>query len=143
MEASQEKDVWETVHSSALTPDRLLCFTTGIPEDIAREYGLMGAKFYKVTRVEGEGAVNPGDLDRLGNLIEMHFGTGPGKAVALPALENLVAAGTVQNVRRLLEVMRDIAQQSHGTMLVSVDPVSLSSMSVALLERGMCRLTAS
>ena len=128
------------VHASPVTPDRLLCFTTGIPDEVARGFGLVGAKFYKVTRVEGEGTVNPGDLDRIGNLIELHFNTGPGKAVVLPALENLVAAGNVQNVRRLLEVMRDLAQQSHGIMLVSIDTVSLPETSVTLLERGTCRI---
>jgi hypothetical protein len=140
IETSDEKDVWRAVRAAALPPDRILGFTGKLPQDIAVEFGLTGITFMKISRVQGDATVNPGDLDRIGNLIEMHFTAGPGRYVVLPCLENLVQAGNVANVRRLLEVVKDIATQSRGSMLVSVDRTSLPEAVVATLERGNFRL---
>jgi hypothetical protein len=140
METSDEKEVWKTVRAASLPVDRVLGFTTRLPEDIAVEFGLTGITFLKISRVQGDKTVDPGDLDRIGSLIEMHFAAGQGRYVALPCLENLVQAGNVANVRRLLEVARDLASQSRGSMLVSVDRASLPESIVATLERGNFRL---
>jgi hypothetical protein len=140
IETSDEKDVWRSVRAAALPQDRILGFTGKLPQDIAVEFGLTGVTFMKISRVQGDGIVSPGDLDRIGNLIEMHFSAGPGRFVVLPCLENLVQAGNVSNVRRLLEVTKDIATQTRGSLLVSVDPASLPQDVVATLERGNLRL---
>ncbi len=140
LETNRERDAWEATKALHLSPDRIIGFTTFPPEDLAHDLGIPAASIFKISRVEGEGNVDPGDLERIGNFIERHLGGGEGRVVVLPAVENLVEAGNVRNVRRLLEVVRDLAQGSRGSMLVTLDPVSLPEAQVTLLERGARKL---
>jgi len=140
LETSDEREVWRTVKTAPVSGELLLGFTTRLPEDILKEFDMTGIRLLKVSRVQGDSVVHPGDLDRIGSFIERHFEAGPGRFVVLPCLENLVEAGNVSNVRRLLEVARDLAMQTRGSMLVSVDKASLPDAVVATLERGVVRL---
>lgn len=139
-ETSNEKEVWQIVKALGLDSSKIIGFTTQPPEGVAADLGMPAANFRKISRVEGEDTIDPGDLERLGNLIERHLEGGPARVVVLPGVENLVEAGNVRNVRRLLEVIRDLAQGSKGSLLVSLDPVSLPEANVTLLERGGCKL---
>ncbi len=143
METNREKDVWAVAQRAHILPEKIIGFTTLPPEEIAQEFGVLLTSVRKVSRVEGDANVDPGDLERIGNIIERHLEGGEGRVVVLPALENLVEAGNVRNVRRLLEVVRDLAQGSKGSMLVSLDPVSLPEANVSLLERGTFKLRES
>lgn len=143
METNREKDVWTVAQRARVPPEKVIGFTTLSPEEIAQEFGVLLSSIRKVSRVEGEENVDPGNLEKIGNIIERHLEGGEGRVVVLPALENLVEAGNVRNVRRLLEVVRDLAQGSKGSMLVSLDPVSLPEANVSLLERGAFKLRES
>lgn len=143
LETGREKDAWEAARALNLPPEKVIGFTTFPPEEIAKEFGLPIPALHKVSRVEAEANVDPGDLERIGNFIERHLDGGEGRVVVLPSVENLVEAGNVRNVRRLLEVVRDLAQGSHGSMLVTLDPVSLPEAHVTLLERGAFKIERS
>lgn len=140
METGREKDVWEVVRKAQIAPDKFIGFTTAPCESVCSDLGFPVDIFRKISRIEAEDSMAPGDLERIGNYIERHLEGGEGRVVVLPGLENLVEAGNVRNVRRLLEVLRDLAQGSHGSILVALDPGSLPEASVTLLERGAHRL---
>lgn len=141
-EEPDETRVFSVVQASKVERDKLLVFTREAPDQLRERYGLQGSSIHKITRVEGEDNVAPGDVDRIGYLIEAHFSKGPNRSVVLPGLETLVDASSIKNVRRLLEVARDLAQSSQGTILTSVDNKVLPPSQVALLEQGAVKLTS-
>ena len=136
LETSRERDLLEIAGAAGLPPQRLLVFLTQTAEVLLPEYGLAGVEAIKLSRVEGEDVVSPGDLDRLGYLMEKHFAKGQGYKVVLPSVEALVEAAGVKNVRRLLDVARELAQGSAGSLLLSIFPKALPEEQVAILERG-------
>jgi hypothetical protein len=140
IEASQEDVVWEFVRHNAPAPDRVLAFTFGFPEEVAQRSGLPRSVFHRISRVEGKDSLTPGDLEKIGYLVERHLAGREGCLVVLPCLENLVEVNQTRNVRRLLDVLRDFASGTKGSILFSLDPVSLPATSVTLLERGAKRV---
>ncbi|MDE1820415.1 MAG: DUF835 domain-containing protein [Euryarchaeota archaeon] len=142
LETYQEEDVWGLVRKTSIDPTRLLLFTQGSRDALLRDPRLAGATIYKVSRMEGEHIVSPADVDKLGDMISIHFSKGKGRAVVLPGLETVVESTNARNVRRLLDLVRDLALESRGTVLFSVDPGSLSAADLTLLERGSEQLHA-
>lgn len=141
-EEPDETRVFAVVQASKVERDKLLIFTREAPDQLVSRFGLQGASVHKITRVEGEDNVAPGDVDRIGYLIEAHFSKGPNRSVVLPGLETLVDASSIKNIRRLLEVARDLAQSSNGTILTSVDNKVLPPSQVALLEQGAVKMSS-
>lgn len=139
LEGADEELVWSVVGASGVPASKLLCFTRLLPSELEGRYRLRGATILRISRSEGEGAVAPSDLERIGYLSEKHL-SAPGQAVVLPGIESLVEANSVKNVGRLLEVLKEAAQGSQGAVLASLDPRTLDATKVALLERGARRL---
>ncbi len=83
-----------------------------------------------------ENKIKPGDLDRIGHLLEAHLRTGEGKAVVVEALDMIIDANQVKGARRLLDVVREIAQENKGTVLVQLNPSSLPLAERTRLEEG-------
>jgi hypothetical protein len=142
-ETAKEGDVWSAFAEQRVEPRLLLGFTRDPPAAVKATYGLADATLYRVSRLEGEGVIAPSDADRLGFLLEQHFGQGPGRVAILPGVETLVEAGNLRSVRRLLELGREKAMEHQGAFLVSLDPNSLSVEQKAVLERDAVRLVYS
>ena len=70
-----------------------------------------------------------------------HFSKGQRYNVVLPSVESLVEAAGVKNVRRLLDVARELAQSATGSVLFSLDPRALSPDKVAIIERGSFKVS--
>ncbi len=136
LETYQESDVWTLVRKTAIEPGTLLAFTHGSREDVTRALGSTEVTVFKVSRLEGEGTVSPADVDRIADVIATHFAKGKGRAVVLPGIETIVESTNVRNVRRMIDLVRDLALESKGAVLVTLDPGSLPSASLSLLERG-------
>jgi hypothetical protein len=142
MRTGAEKEVLELAGSSGVPNDRLLVFLTQVSEVTLPRYGLESVETVRLSRVEGEDVVSPGDLEKLGYIIEKHFSRGQGYKVVLPSVESLVEAAGIKNVRRLLDVARELAQGAAGSVLFSLDTQALSPDQVAILERGAFKITA-
>lgn len=140
VETPVERGLLEFAGRAGQPPERVLVFLTQTAPSALPGLGLLGVETVKLSRVEGEDVVAPGNLDILGDLIERHLSKGQGYGVVLPAVEVLVEASGVKNVRRLLDVAREIAQGSSGSVLYSVDPRALSPEQVAILERGALKI---
>ncbi len=136
LETNQEKNLLLMTQNAGVPPDRLLLLLAFASNFQLQELGLSQAEVVRISRVEGEDVVPPGDLDKIGYLIEKHFGKGQGYKVVLSSIETLVEANGPKNVRRLLDVAREVAMSSRGSMLVSLDPKAIAKDPVAMLERG-------
>ena len=140
VETSNEEDLWPLVRRSAIPKDRILAFTRNDPATLESRFGLKGARFIRLSSLGGEGSVMPGDLDRIGDLIEKHLTAQNASAVVLPNVETFQGVASLPSIRRLLEVSRDLAVQTSGSVLISLDPRALPPTAVATLEQGAVRL---
>lgn len=87
-----------------------------------------------ITRMEGEGRVSPGDLDVIGERISQHLRGHPGSVVALDGLEYLCSQSSFSPVLRLLQFVRDVAQETDGHLLVSANPSAFDKREISLIE---------
>lgn len=87
-----------------------------------------------ITRMEGEGRLSPGNLDGLGESASRHFHARSGSVVALDGLEYLCSQSSFPPVLRLMQFLRDIAQETDGHLLVSVNPAAFEKREISLLE---------
>lgn len=142
LETSMEKDLLQMARNAEIPPDRLLLLLAFSSDYVLQEMGLGGVETVRISRVEAEDVVPPGDLDKIGYLIEKHLSRGTGYKVVLSSIETLVEANGPKNVRRLLDVAREVAQTSRGSVLVSLDPKALSKDPVAMLTRGAAMVKA-
>ncbi len=140
VETDKEEELWGRIGAAGLTASQVLGFTKQNPEGVVAKFSLEGATLYRISTIEGDGSVLPTDLERIGLFIDRHLSAGPGRVVVLPGLEHLVEATNVRNVRRLLDVVRDLALPKRGSMLFSVDRSSLPAEQTAVLERLALRL---
>lgn len=136
LETPREEELWERVGSTGIPAGDVLGFTRRDPSELTSRYGLAGASLFRISTVEAEGALRPVELEKIASLIERHLATGSRKVVVIASVEHLVEATNVRNVRRLLDVSRDLAFPVHGTVLFSMDASSLPAEQSALLKRG-------
>ncbi len=87
-----------------------------------------------ITRLEGPENVPPGDLDILGDRLQEHLRAVPGSTVSLEGIEYLVSQGAFLPVLRLLQFLRDVAQETEGQVLLALNPASLEPREVSLFE---------
>lgn len=87
-----------------------------------------------ITRLEGPEHVAPGALDALADRFEEHLRSAPGATVALEGTEYLVSQGSFLPVLRLVQFLRDVAQETGGQLVLSLNPASLEPREVSLLE---------
>ncbi|MDE1820777.1 MAG: DUF835 domain-containing protein [Euryarchaeota archaeon] len=87
-----------------------------------------------ITRMEGEGRVTPGDLDTLGERTARHLKEHPGGVVAVDGIEYLTSQNSFAAVLRLLQFLRDLAQEADGHLLVAINPSAFEKREVSLLE---------
>lgn len=93
-----------------------------------------GARALWVTRLEGEGRLSPGNLDALGEAVSDHLRSHPGGIVGLDAIEYLTSQNSFPAVLRLLQFLRDVAQEQGAHLLVALRASSFEKREVSLLE---------
>lgn len=125
VQVAGEVGLWRWVRETVPGDRKLLCFTHQLRAQVLGTEVPDGVNVLQLSRVEGENMVSPSDVDRIGSFMEQHFTAGTGGLVVLAGLETVVEAAGIGSVRRLLDVGRDLAQQSRGSLLVSMDPARL------------------
>lgn len=93
-----------------------------------------GSRSLWMTRMEGEGKVNPSNLEALGEAASGHLKAHSGGLVALEGVEYLCSQNGFAPVLKLLQFLRDLAQDAGGHLLVSVNPGAFEKREVSLLE---------
>lgn len=127
---------WAMAAASGIEREKMLIFTPDLPGKLTGTYGLVGASIFRIARTEGETNIGPGEIDRLGNLLENHLGKGSGRAVVLGGMEMLIDSSSLKSVRRLLQVAREVAETTRGAVLYALNPEILSQSERRQLEEG-------
>lgn len=83
---------------------------------------------------EGEECLHPGQVDAIGEQLLRHLKGGPGAVVALTGLDYLVSQNGFQPVLKLVQFLREEADQAEGHVLISINPLTLEKRELALLE---------
>ena len=136
LETSERGAVLRMAASAPLPKESVLLLVRESPEVVEKAQGLQGMKIVQAAVSEGENKVKPGDLDRVGHLLEDHLRSGEGKTVVIEALDMIIDANQVKGARRLLDVVREVAQENKGRVLVQLNPSSLSREDRTRLEEG-------
>jgi tetratricopeptide (TPR) repeat protein len=87
-----------------------------------------------LSRSEGAEAVPPQDLDHLGELLNQHLASGPGRLVLLAGLDYLASQSGSLPVLRLVQYLRDSAEDHQGHVVLSLRPQAMETREVARLE---------
>jgi hypothetical protein len=136
VEASDATRFWRIAVASGMERSKMLVLAPDSPAIVTGKYGLAGAKVCRITRTEGEDNVNPGDLEKIGYLIEKHLEQGAGRAVLLHGLSRLIDAQGFRNARRLIDVARESAETNRGAVLALIDPATIEPGQLHQLEEG-------
>ena len=87
-----------------------------------------------LTRMEGPDAMSPSNMDALGERLTGFLQSQPQGIVVLTALEYLVTQNGFPAVLRLLQFLRDIAEESEGHLLIAMNPGAFEPREKSLLE---------
>jgi hypothetical protein len=101
---------------------------------------LSGATIWQVSRLEGEGRISPGEIDRIAHLAETHLSEASGRAVLVDATESFVSAVGVTTTARFLHVLHEVAEKQQGTVLVFLNPRTATLQERRSLEEGAQRV---
>ncbi len=105
--------------------DRLRERAPGIPSS---------ATLLTLARSGGPEALSPSELDALGERLEQHLRKAEGAVVALAGLEYLVTQNSFLPVLRLVQFLREVAEERAGRLLFSFAPGAFDTRERSLLE---------
>ena len=111
-----------------------LCVTRAFPQKVRERYGLADLPVLWLSNVGKDDAIRPKDLEKLALAIE-RFLTKDKGVVILDGLEYLVTNNNFLTVLRLLQSLRDQVAIHGATLLLSVNPSTLDTHQLTLLER--------
>ncbi|MDE1820203.1 MAG: DUF835 domain-containing protein [Euryarchaeota archaeon] len=126
IESSHSEDIWKMASTSGVDRAKMLILTPSPSAALMAQYGLSGSSVYQLSRMEGESNVSPGDVDRIGNLIETHMQKGNGRTVLFEGIERVVDQASIRSTRRLLEYVQEVSTSTRGAVLIALNPTILS-----------------
>ncbi|MDE1820229.1 MAG: DUF2791 family P-loop domain-containing protein [Euryarchaeota archaeon] len=135
VEEGRPRRFWNQVEEAA-RGSSLLLVTREKPSSLRETRPALkdGATLLWMTRLEGSDHVAPGAIDALGERLEAHLRGGPGRVVAVEGLEYLVSQNAFPPVLRLLQFLHDVASETDGHLLTTLNPSALEPREVSLLE---------
>lgn len=92
------------------------------------------AHLLRMSRIGEEDCVPPGQLDLLGERTSAHLRRAPGSIVSLEGAEYLVSQNTFAGFLQLVQYLRDVAQESGGHLVLSLNPEAFDPREVSRLE---------
>ena len=114
-----------------------LVVTRDFPKKILTEKELTGCRILWLTNLPGEGRINPTAIGILMGQIRSFIENQPRTAVVLDGFEYLSSLNTYDRMLQFMHQLRDIVVTNESMMFVPVDPRTLSSRELAMLERSM------
>jgi hypothetical protein len=111
-----------------------LSVTRMFPEKFRESYEVGDASVLWLSNIGKEDAIRPKDLEKLSLSMEK-FVTETGGVVMLDGLEYLITNNNFIIVLRLLQSLRDMVAINNATLIVNVNPATLDSNQLNLLER--------
>lgn len=114
-----------------------LVVTRDFPKKILSEKELTGCKILWLTNLPGEARINPTAVGILMGQIRTFIENQPRTAVVLDGFEYLASLNTYDRMLQFMHQLRDVVVTNDSMMFVPVDPRTLSSRELAMLERSM------
>jgi hypothetical protein len=114
-----------------------LVVTRDFPKKVLSEKELTGCRILWLTNLPGEGRINPTAIGILMGQIRSFIENQPKTAVVLDGFEYLSSLNTYDRMLQFMHQLRDIVVTNESMMFVPVDPRTLSSRELAMLERSM------
>lgn len=133
---SDPAQFWAMVARSGVPRDHLLVVSNEAPSLLATSFGLAGARFLRIARTEGMDHVSPADIDRLGDVIEHHLEGESNRAVVIHGIDKVIDSTSPRAVRRLVQILKEVAEASRGAVLVHLNPSVLPTGELPILEEG-------
>lgn len=133
VEVHDPGEIWTALHDPSLEPSKML-LVTKTPGDAGGI--LSGAETWHLAFGEGEGKIQPGDLDRLGSVIETHLSKFPGCVVFVDGIDLISQSSSFKNARRFVQVTREIAEEHRAHALFRIPPGIYTPTELSQLEEG-------
>ncbi|TLZ52377.1 MAG: DUF835 domain-containing protein [Methanobacteriota archaeon] len=112
------------------------CVTRVYPQKIREKYGLaMDVPMLWLSNVGKEDSVRPKDLEKLSLALEQFITKEAGGFVLLDGIEYLITNNNFLTVLRLVQSLRDQVAINGATMVISVNPSTLDTHQMNLLEK--------
>lgn len=114
---------------------RTLCISRYHPEILTGLWGGHKAETIWISTRVTPHSIPPTQLSRIKERVEQFVRMEEGSFVLLDGIEYLSLHHDFTRVMRFIEELNDIIMESHGVLLISVDPRSFDVRSLALLRR--------
>lgn len=103
------------------------------------EYGLEedGIKHYWLTRMAGDGNLDPAQLEEIADIIIRFFEEKDDSIVLLEGIESLMRDNTFERVIGFIENLVDVASMENRILVIFMDPETISGQQHAHIERNM------
>ena len=134
-EATSRAGVYARTSALGISGAALLIVSPDNPSTIAGAWK-NDVVFWRLARTEQEGTVRPDEVDRLGSILERHLSKAPGQAVLLLGMEEIIDATSLRVARRLVALLREVAEGQGGHALLHLNPSLLDESERRVLEEG-------
>ena len=123
--------------------DTALCLTTSMPGKMKRTYHLTGkVKCIWLTSAGGKDTLDPGNIKKIAATIERFAEKYPASIVLIDGIEYLVVEHGFDEVSRMLKKVTDVASMRDITLMVPVNPSSLTGEELNTLRATFDRVEA-
>ncbi len=106
------------------------------PEEFGRD-DMDGVDFVWLSTVNSSNSIEPSNLPKLQNAIIRKMKSSQGSVIAIEGIETIITNTDFKRTLGFIQRVRDVAADSKGIILISVDLKTLSEKEKALLRKEM------
>src|SRR4030067_737608 len=114
---------------------RCYCVTMNYPAKIRTKFDLGETPVVWLSNVGRENTIRPKDLEKLSLSLEQFLSKSGGGVVLLDGLEYLITNNNFITVLRMIQSLRDQITLHQSILIVAVNPSTMESHQLNLLER--------
>ena len=111
--------------------------TRELPKKITGDRNIGDSKVVWLTNLVGDGRINPTAIGILMSQLRSFIESNPRTVVIIDGLEYLISLNTYDRMLQFLNQLRDVVMTNESSLIVPLDPRTLSEREVALLERNL------
>lgn len=117
--------------------DSGMVITRTFPEKIRTSENLEGVSLWWLTREESQQSINPSSLAKLTHIVKDFIQNHEEAIILLDGLEYLILQNGFETALRFIQALNDLVILHKATLIVPVNPSSLSVKELSLLEKEM------
>jgi len=118
-----------------------LCITRMHPDKIKEQYNLQNTPILWLTQsMEVRSRINPSDLLELSQTVREFVRRTKKSVILLDGLEYLITQNNFDEILRLVQSLNDLISVSSSIVIIPIDPSTLETQKLHLLEREMSEI---